>query len=205
MRMTSKCFRSCALLSRPTPGRKSFVALCTNLATYGSFKKETVPRRKRDTTDKNVALVLQSRRLNFLTHFRILLEENPNLLNQILWSDESRFNNNEVINKHNCRYWSQENPNWIRQTKFQTRFGVNVWCGIVNGYIVGPYLYHEHLTSVRYLQFMQNDLPLLLQNLGIDVNTMWFHQDGAAAPNSNIVMNHLNAVSSKSDQHKWGS
>lgn len=237
-----RCYRA-RFPDRPTPDRKSFVALCTNLATYSSFKKGKVPRRKRVTTDENVALVLQTvennpqtslqklkdetnitvsscrrilkgnrffpykihlvhhlqpedyqRRLNFLAHFHILLEENPNLLNQIMWSDESRFHNNGVINRHNCRYWSRENPNWMRQTKFQTRFGVNVWCGIVNGYIIGPYLYHEHLTSVRYLQFLQNDLPLLLQNVGIDVNTMWFHQDGAPAHNSNIVMNHLNVT-----------
>ena len=34
----------------------------------------------------------------------------------------------------------------------------------------------------------------MIQNVGIDVNTMWFHQDGAPSHNSNIVMNHLNVT-----------
>lgn len=132
------------------------------------------------------------RRLNFLAYFSIILEENPNLLNQIMWSDESRFHNNGVITRHNCRYWSKENPKWMRQTGFQTRFGVNVWCGILNGYIVGPYLYLGNLNGERYLHFLQNDLPVLLNNLPVQLDTMWFHQDGAGPHNSNIVVNYLN-------------
>ena len=54
-----RCYRA-RFTDRPTPDRKSFVALCTNLATYGSFKKGKVSRRKRVTTDENVALVLQT-------------------------------------------------------------------------------------------------------------------------------------------------
>lgn len=132
------------------------------------------------------------RRLDFLSQFSIILEENPNLLDKIMWSDESRFHNNGVITRHNCRYWSQTNPRWMRQTRSQKRFGVNVWCGIINGYIVGPYLYHDNLTGARYLDFLQNDLQLLLRNLPVQLDTMWFHQDGAGPHNHHNVINYLN-------------
>jgi len=31
-------------------------------------------------------------------------------LNSILWTDESKFTNNGVINKQNNRYWDDKNP-----------------------------------------------------------------------------------------------
>ena len=39
----------------------------------------------------------------------------------------------------------------------QTVFRVNVWCGFLNGYIIGPFLYHENLTGVSYLKFLENE------------------------------------------------
>lgn len=54
--------------------------------------------------------------LNFAA--RLTVAEEMALLPLILWSDESRFLNNGVVNRHNCYYWSQENPHWLRETNF---------------------------------------------------------------------------------------
>lgn len=134
----------------------------------------------------------QQRRMDFLSQFTVMLEEEDNLLNRIMWSDESRFHNNGVVSKQNCRYWSEENPRWFRQTRNQTIFGVNVWCGIVNGYIIGPHLYHGTLNGQRYLDFLENDLPHLLNNVPIELPNIWLQQDGAPPHNAEIVRNYLN-------------
>ena len=34
----------------------------------------------------------------------------PGLIDHILWSDECKFNRNGIVNRHNCTYWSTENP-----------------------------------------------------------------------------------------------
>lgn len=135
------------------------------------------------------------RRIDFLARFLVMCEENDSFLKNILWSDESRFHNNGLVNKHNCRYWSDQNPRWMRSTRNQSIFGVNVWCGILNGAIIGPYLYEGILNGQRYLNFLRNVLPGLLDDANVPLNirqNIWFHQDGAPPHNAIIVTNYLN-------------
>ena len=41
------------------------------------------------------------------------MRNDENLHNKIWWSDEACFKLNGYINRHNCTYWSQENPHVI--------------------------------------------------------------------------------------------
>lgn len=135
------------------------------------------------------------RRIDFLARFSIMWEENASFLKNILWSDESRFHNNGLVNKHNCHYWSDQNPRWMRATNNQIKFGVNVWCGILNGVIIGPYLYEGILDGQRYLNFLRNVLPGLLNDVPNHIRqNMWFQQDGAPPHNARIVTNYLNTT-----------
>ena len=34
----------------------------------------------------------------------------PDLVDHSLWSDECKFDRNGIVNRHNCTYWSTENP-----------------------------------------------------------------------------------------------
>lgn len=133
------------------------------------------------------------RRLTFIAHIQALMDENPNILNRILWSDESHFHNNGVVNRHNSHYWSVENPHWVRQARFQTRWGVNVWCGLFNGRFIGPYFYDGTLTGERYLLFLQNELPELLEDIPLlERAEMMWQQDGAPPHNCGRVTEFLN-------------
>lgn len=133
------------------------------------------------------------RRITLIAHFEDLMERNPNILNQILWSDESRFHNNATVNRHNMHYWSPENPHWVRETNFQTIWGVNVWCGLFQGRLIGPYFFQGTLTGARYLHFLENALPELLEEIPIqERGAMWWQQDGAPPHNSNLVTQFLN-------------
>jgi hypothetical protein len=40
-----------------------------------------------------------------------------------------------------------------------------VWCGLIGGKLIGPYFYDGTLTGRRYLDFLANQLPLLLENV----------------------------------------
>ena len=51
---------------------------------------------------------------------------NPGLVDHILWSNECKFNSNGTVNRHNCTYWSTEDPH----AKFNvpnTEEGMIVW------------------------------------------------------------------------------
>lgn len=135
------------------------------------------------------------RRLQFIAEILVMSNDNPRLLYQICWSDESRFHNNGVVNKHNAHYWSVDNPHWMQETNSQQMWGINVWCAVFNGSLIGPHFYEGHLTGERYLQFLQNSLPDLLENIPLaQRQSMIWQQDGAPPHNCLLVTNYLNQV-----------
>ncbi|KAJ8913800.1 hypothetical protein NQ315_002706 [Exocentrus adspersus] len=116
----------------------------------------------------------------------------PNFINFILFSDESRFTNNGMFNKQNTRYWAQQTQHEMREGNFQERFGVNVWTGVVGNRIIGPILFQGHLTGARYLGFLQNEIEEHLNNLPLaDLRRIYFQHDGAPPHNAREVLNYL--------------
>ena len=70
----------------------------------------------------------------------------------------------------------------------QVKWGINVWCGIIGGNLIGPYFYHHTLTGVKYKDFLLHQIPSLLENLTLEQRkSMYYHQDGAPPHNSYIV------------------
>lgn len=133
------------------------------------------------------------RRVNFISQFLVALNDEPNLCNHILWTDESHFISHGIPNRKNTHYWSEENPHNIRSFQRQGHFGVNVWCGIVGRHLVGPYFYEGTLTGQRYLEFLRNELPILLENVPYQIRRhLWLQLDGAPCHNAVIVQNYLN-------------
>jgi len=66
------------------------------------------------------------------------MEDDPSLINKILWADECKFQNNGILNSQNSRYWSEKNPCWMRESKFQVMWSINVWCEIIGDTLEGP-------------------------------------------------------------------
>jgi len=62
---------------------------------------------------------------------------------------------------------------------------VSVWCGISKVRIIGPYFFEEGATvtviSERYVEMLRNFLRPQLQSLRVNMEEMWFQQDGATA------------------------
>ncbi|GFV02497.1 uncharacterized protein TNCV_1024251 [Trichonephila clavipes] len=64
-------------------------------------------------------------------------------------------------------------------------------------YLIGPYILPDRLTGPRYLIFLEQVLPELLDSAHVTAATrtsMWFQQDGAPAHFSISVRNHLDAT-----------
>lgn len=120
-----------------------------------------------------------------LDHCRWLLNmvaETPEILSHILWTDEATFRSDGSVNLHNMHYWSRTNPRWMQEVQHQGRWSVNVWCGILGGKIIGPVFFHQTLTGEIYLNFLVNELPLLLADVALDVRRdMFFQHDGCPA------------------------
>lgn len=134
-------------------------------------------------------------RLEFCEWLLAKHRRNPTFTKDILVCDESCFTRNGIMNFRNMHYWHIENPHAIRRTNFQQTFSVNVWAGLVNNMLIGPFVLPNRLNGANYLNFLRNDLPILLEDVPLDVRQrMWFLHDGCPAHFSLQVRNHLNHV-----------
>lgn len=118
--------------------------------------------------------------------------ENPGFFNTILWTDESRFEKTGIFNIHNYHVWAVENPHAVRPSTFQHRYSVNMWSGILNGELIGPFELPSRLNGDVYKNFLENDLPMLLLDVNLALRrSMIFQNDGAPCHYARQVRNFL--------------
>jgi len=109
----------------------------------------------------------------------------------ICFGDEAIFHLNGHVNRHNCRYYSDVNPNYTQDIHFQHDQRIMVWCGIIDERVIGPFFFDGTVTGESYLNMVQNQiLPAIEQQ--DDLDSIWFMQDGAPPHYANIVRNFLN-------------
>jgi hypothetical protein len=131
--------------------------------------------------------------LHFVNGF--FIDEEPNFVSIVLTTDEAGFTRDGVFNSHNTHIWSEENPHQIRERGLQQRFSINVWAGIIGNRLIGPHVLPPHLNGEGYLNFLQNELSDLLDDVPLQVRRdMWYLHDGAPAHSaSRGVKNWLDA------------
>jgi len=71
----------------------------------------------------------------------LLTIDNLQFLENICWTDETKFHNNVNVNCQNMRYWSNGNPHGHTEQNFQERYGINVWCGNFYDRLIGPFFF----------------------------------------------------------------
>jgi Transposase. len=132
------------------------------------------------------------RRLEFC---RIILnhhQHNVEFISSILFTDEATFTRDGLLNLHNAHAWSDENPHATIDSHHQHRFSVNVWAGIIGDYLLGPFFLPQRLDAVEYLNFLENHLPELMENVPLNLRQyMWYLHDGAPAHFSVHVREYL--------------
>lgn len=134
-----------------------------------------------------------NRRLNFCNWLQERINEDRNFLNKIIWTDESYFSNSGMFNRNNEHFWSIVNPRQNREIRNQHRFGFNVWVGLWNNQIIGPYIYEGTLNGIRYLQFLSGQMLDYLDGIPLNqLQDLWWQQDGAPPHNAVRVREFLN-------------
>lgn len=101
---------------------------------------------------------------------------------KILWTDEAIFTRRGILNQRNTHIWAHENPRAVREDNFQHEFQCNVWLGILDNTLIGPHFLLQRLNADRFLEFLNNDLHGLLENVPLNnrINS-WFQLDGCPA------------------------
>lgn len=98
------------------------------------------------------------RRLSFCEDFIALLQQDPQLTEKIIWTDEAKFYLNGTVNRHNCVYWSDQNQHRLLSKSMDQR-GVTVWAGISAQGVTAPYFFRTTVNGENYLSMLQNVLP----------------------------------------------
>jgi hypothetical protein len=111
------------------------------------------------------------------------------LLGVILFTDEASFTRDGVNNSRNVH----DNPHEKSVTKFQRRFSVNTWCGVLGNRLIGPVVFDNNLTRKTYEAFLRNKLPGLLEDIPLMIRIqMYFQHDGAPPHYTQHVREYLN-------------
>uniref|UniRef100_A0A8C4XBZ0 Transposase n=1 Tax=Erpetoichthys calabaricus TaxID=27687 RepID=A0A8C4XBZ0_ERPCA len=105
------------------------------------------------------------RRIEFLEMWLARLEGDPELAQNVVWTDEAIFHTSGSVNRHYCVFWRADNPHIT--TEVEHKFpGVMVWAGVSYDGIVGPYFLEGNITGDRFLNLLNFD-------------RMWWQQDRA--------------------------
>lgn len=132
------------------------------------------------------------RRMEFCAIIRERVEQNPDFSKKIIFTDESTFFLHNKHNASNVRYWSTENKHLSIPSKSQYPEKLNVWAGILNNSILGPFFIEGTLTSDKYLRLLERDVFPAVRALNVNWDETWFQQDGCPAHNAVIVQTFLN-------------
>lgn len=120
--------------------------------------------------------------------------EQYHFFKKILWTDEALFTRQGVFNCRNMHMWSSENPQAAREMSFQKRFSINVWAAVIGDRFLGPHIFQGSLNGVMYLDFLQHNLPQILDEIDpVHRQDIIYQQDGAPPHFTNDVRDWLTA------------
>ncbi|KAJ8939066.1 hypothetical protein NQ318_008669 [Aromia moschata] len=72
-------------------------------------------------------------RLQFTHFLQNMQTENPDFLKTILFTDKATFT------RRNNHLWDSENPHPVKERHFQREFKVNICCGVISTFVIGPF------------------------------------------------------------------
>jgi len=109
-----------------------------------------------------------------------MIVDDPQLLNNIVFSDKTTFELTKNVNRHNFRL-EDVNPDWVRDnTQYPQK---KLMYDILNGRPVGPFFIEGNLNVRVYEVMLREQIILAIQNIaqhGENLDDIYFQQDGAS-------------------------
>lgn len=123
-------------------------------------------------------------RVEFCEFILVKIQEDPLFLSKVIWTDESKFSREGIVNRRNIHYWNPENPHIIRMTNFQNRFSFNVFILMIGDQLRYE-IYDENLNSEGYLEIVRGCVSTFCDDLPLNIlRKYWYQMDGAPAHSS---------------------
>lgn len=118
------------------------------------------------------------------------------LKDTVIWfSDEAHFTLDGHVNKQNMRFWGTSKPDFYAERPLHSS-KITVWAALSSTGIIGPFFYEEDgetttVTSQRYLTILKTKFLPKLRRRYVEMNNVWFQQDGATPHTAKIVLEWL--------------
>lgn len=125
-------------------------------------------------------------RLDFCFWFQGMVEDDPYFSR--LFTDEASFSSNGTVNSQNCRWWSTQNPHFTIECKNQYSFKTNVWCGVIDNRILGPFFFRRNLNAENYLIFLQTVVSDFIDDLPLNMRQQFYFQHDGASIHSTVAV-----------------
>ena len=113
------------------------------------------------------------------------IENDPHLLDCLLFSDEVHFHLSGHVNRQNSRFWATEQPHEHSEKPLSVE-KTTVWSALGKNGILDPYFFEDddgHWVTVNKDQYIDMlcrcFIPALRTKRGFDLDTAVFQQDGA--------------------------
>ncbi|CAG4974901.1 unnamed protein product [Parnassius apollo] len=93
------------------------------------------------------------------------MKQDPQFFGKILWSDEFTLQKGGYVNMHILHSKQLSNLHLMREERSQYQFKIHFWTGILNVKIIEPFELPGKLSGQSYLNFLQNDLLNLMEEM----------------------------------------
>jgi hypothetical protein len=77
---------------------------------------------------------------------------------------------------------SADTPHGTAERAFQHQFSVNVWCHLIGDQLTGAFVLQQHLTADDYLNFLMNELLLLMEDVPLETRCRIFFLHSEVPP-----------------------
>ncbi len=124
------------------------------------------------------------------------IEDNPDLLDDVWFSDEAHFLLSGHVNSKNNIFWGTAAPEDVLQRPLHST-KCTAWVAISKHGIIGPYWFEDEnekavtVNTERYLVVTRKFWNTLGRRRGITRDEQWFQQDGATPHTSNRALEWL--------------
>ena len=124
-------------------------------------------------------------------------ENDPQLLDCLLFSDEAHFHLSGHVNRQNFWFWAIEQSHEHSEKPVSVE-KMTVWWVLGKNGILGPYFFEDDdghrvtMNADRYIEMLRRRfIPALRRKRGFDLDTVVFQQDGAPPHCSDHTLQYL--------------
>lgn len=119
-----------------------------------------------------------------------LVQNNPEILDNLFCSDKALFHLDGVASKQNCCYLAVEYPSEFHQQPLPSHT-LTVWCTLSSSCITEPYFFEYYdgntVNAKHYMDMINNFFTPWISEIP-DQENLWFQQDGATAHIMHVSM-----------------